>query len=316
MKTVLLSAILIFSLSLFAQTKNSTKDYISKWKATAVYQMNTYKIPASITLAQGILESGNGNSKLARVANNHFGIKCHSTWKGGIFVQDDDTKDECFRAYNNASESFEDHSLFLKKRRYAPLFELKLKDYKRWAKGLKSAGYATNPKYPSLLISLVERFELWKFDELLGETIEEVELETVIPPKVILPKQDVNKESVIEYNLNSHVNHLSKNRVKFIIAIEGDTFYKLSKELELTLRQLYKYNESKNKDVLKIGDVVYITPKKWKSRKNNPVHICKTITTLREIAHIEGVKLKYLLKRNNSEKPDEKLPKGTKVSLR
>lgn len=316
MKTVLLSAILMFTLSLSAQTKNTTKDYISKWKATAVAQMNTYKIPASITLAQGILESGNGNSKLARLANNHFGIKCHSTWQGATYVQDDDKKDECFRAYDNASQSFEDHSLFLKKRRYAPLFELKMKDYKKWAKGLKSAGYATNPKYPSLLISLVERFELWRFDDMFGETIEEEVDLTATATQTTTATQTADEESIIEYDLNSHVNHTSKNEVKYIVAKKGDTFYKLSKELELTLRQLYKYNESKDKDVLKIGDVVYITPKRRKSRKNNPVHVCKEITTLREVAHLEGIKLKSLLKRNNSEKPDEKLPKGTKVYLR
>jgi len=316
MKTVVLTVILIFSLRVSAQTKNSTKDYISKWKATAVAQMNMYKIPASITLAQGILESGNGISKLARLANNHFGIKCHSTWKGDTFIQDDDAKDECFRAYDNASESFEDHSLFLKKRRYAPLFELKLKDYKRWAKGLKSAGYATNPKYPSLLISLVERYELWRFDAMIGETLEEEEVETVTPSQISSPNQSVGEGSVIEYDLNAHTFKTSKNKVKFIVAKKGDTFYKLSIELELTLRQLYKYNESKNKDVLKIGDIVYVAPKRWKSRKNNPIHLCEKSISLREIAHIEGIKLKRLLKRNDSEKPDEKLPKGTKVSLR
>ncbi len=314
MKTVLLTVLFFLTLNLLAQTKNSTKDYISKWKGTAVTQMNTYNIPASITLAQGILESGNGNSKLARLANNHFGIKCHSTWTGDTFTQDDDKKNECFRAYDNASQSFEDHSLFLKKRRYAPLFELKLTDYKRWAKGLKSAGYATNPKYPSLLINLVERYELWKFDEMIGETLEEKE--TVTPPQISVPKQATDKDSVIEYDFNPHVHHLSKNNVKYITAKKGDTFYKLSKELELTLRQMYKYNESKNKDVLKVGDIIYITPKRLKSRKNNPVHICKKTISLREIAHLEGIKLKSLLKRNNSEKPDEKLPKGTKVSLR
>ena len=318
MKSVVFTIILLTTLSINAQVKNSTKDYISKWKATAVAQMNKYKIPASITLAQGILESGNGNSKLARLANNHFGIKCHSSWTGDTFIQDDDKRNECFRAYDNASQSFKDHSLFLKKRRYAGLFELKMKDYKKWAKGLKSAGYATNPKYPSLLINLVEKFELWRFDAMLGEVLEdETEVVTVSKPQTAKPIQDSpTTETIIEYDLNSHTQNISKNNVKFIIVKKGDTFYKLSKELELTLRQLYKYNEFKNKDVLKVGDIVYITPKRWKSRKNNPIHICKTTTTLRKVSHIEGIKLKKLLKRNNSEKPDEVLPKGTKVILR
>lgn len=315
MKTVLVTTILLFTLSLSAQTKNTTKEYISKWKVTAVAQMGIHKIPASITLAQGILESGNGNSKLAREANNHFGIKCHSTWKGDTFIQDDDEKDECFRAYDNAKQSFEDHSLFLKKKRYAPLFEFKMKDYKKWAKGLKEAGYATNPKYPSLLISLVERYELWRFDSMSEKDFPD-EIETVTPPQITSPTNSVEESSVIEYEMDSHVLKTSKNNVKFIVAKSGDTFYKLSLELELTLSQLYKYNESKNKDVLRVGDIVYVTPKRWKSRKNNPIHTCQKETTLREIAHVEGIKLNRLLKRNNSEKPDEKLPKGTKVSLR
>lgn len=314
MKTVVLSAILIYSLSLSAQTNSLTKDYISKWKTAAVAQMNKYKIPASITLAQGILESGNGTSKLAKEANNHFGIKCHSTWKGDTFIQDDDKKNECFRAYDKASESFEDHSVFLLKRRYSPLFKLKLTDYKKWAKGLKTAGYATNPKYPALLISLIERYELWKFDELYGKTIEEQKDESVVP----IQSSSVidNEDSEIEYSINTHVVKTSENKVKFIVAKPGDTFYKLSLELELTLRQLYKYNESKSKDVLKVGDIVYTTPKRWRSRKGNPTHTCEKATTLREVAHIEGIKLKCLLRRNNSEQPDEELPKGTKVSLR
>ncbi len=139
------------------EKKYTQQEYVSLWKETAIKQMNQYKIPASITLAQGILESGNGNSDLAQEANNHFGIKC-SDWKGETFHKDDDQKNECFRKYSEAKQSYEDHSLFLtSKTRYAALFTLENSDYKAWAKGLKDAGYATNPKYPELLIEIINQ---------------------------------------------------------------------------------------------------------------------------------------------------------------
>lgn len=140
--------------------------YIKKFAPAAVKNMRFYKIPASITLAQGVLESGHGESTLAKKANNHFGIKCHKGWKGRTIRHDDDEENECFRSYKNPLKSYRDHSLFLVDRdRYSGLFELKRKDYKGWAKGLKAAGYATDPKYAEKLISLIERFNLTRFDE-------------------------------------------------------------------------------------------------------------------------------------------------------
>ena len=140
--------------------------YIKKYAPAATKNMRFYKIPASITLAQGILESGHGQSTLAKKANNHFGIKCHKGWKGKSILHDDDAKDECFRSYKNPLRSYKDHSLFLVERdRYSSLFKLNRKDYKSWAIGLKAAGYATDPKYADKLISLIERFKLNRFDE-------------------------------------------------------------------------------------------------------------------------------------------------------
>ena len=140
--------------------------YIKKYAPAATKNMRFYKIPASITLAQGILESGHGQSTLAKKANNHFGIKCHKGWKGKSILHDDDAKDECFRSYKNPLRSYKDHSLFLVERdRYSSLFKLNRKDYKSWAIGLKAAGYATDPKYADKLISLIERFRLNRFDE-------------------------------------------------------------------------------------------------------------------------------------------------------
>ena len=165
MKKYLFFLFLFFSLLGFSQSK--TESYISKYSSVAVVEMNKYSIPASITLAQGILESGNGESRLAVDGKNHFGIKCHSNWNGKTIIVDDDEKGECFRKYSNVAESYRDHSLFLSERgRYSFLFAYKKSDYKKWAKGLKKAGYATNPKYASLLIDLIEKYQLYNYDKI------------------------------------------------------------------------------------------------------------------------------------------------------
>jgi len=149
---------------LSAQTK--TEQYIEQYSQIAVEEMNSYNIPASITLAQGILESGNGESRLATEGKNHFGIKCHNNWNGKTIIEDDDEKGECFRKYRKIAESYRDHSIFLTENgRYSFLFELKKTDYKAWAKGLKKAGYATNPRYATLLIDLIEKYDLSRFDK-------------------------------------------------------------------------------------------------------------------------------------------------------
>ena len=157
-----------FPIVVFAQNLNKVELYIQKYKDLAVEHMVDYSIPASITLAQGILESGSGESDLAVESNNHFGIKCHRDWEGERSYYDDDEENECFRKYKTVSESYLDHSLFLKnKSRYSELFSLKITDYKGWARGLKKAGYATDPKYPQKLIDLIERYELYKYDNIV-----------------------------------------------------------------------------------------------------------------------------------------------------
>lgn len=158
--------LILFFFSFFlAFAQNKTESYITKYSSSAIVEMEIYGIPASITLAQGILESGSGESRLAVDGNNHFGIKCHSNWNGKTIIEDDDDKGECFRKYSKVSESYRDHSLFLTQRgRYSFLFEYNKTDYKKWAKGLKKAGYATNPKYSTLLIDLIEKYDLTRFD--------------------------------------------------------------------------------------------------------------------------------------------------------
>lgn len=162
MRVKLFLCFVLSSMFVFSQNNsNPTQDYINRYAEIAIEQEKEYGIPACITLAQGILESGSGRSRLATEANNHFGIKCHNDWKGKKIYKDDDKKNECFRVYENPEQSYIDHSLFLVgKKRYADLFKLKITDYKGWAKGLKQAGYATNPKYPQLLIDIIELYDL------------------------------------------------------------------------------------------------------------------------------------------------------------
>ena len=165
MKNFLFISFLFSSFWGFSQSK--TKNYISKYSSVAVDEMNRYNIPASITLAQGILESGNGESRLATEGNNHFGIKCHD-WKGPKIFHDDDEEQECFRKYSAPEYSYRDHSIFLTSRqRYSDLFDLSISDYKNWAKGLKKAGYATDKNYPNKLINLIENYKLFVYDEIV-----------------------------------------------------------------------------------------------------------------------------------------------------
>ncbi|MBI3136745.1 MAG: glucosaminidase domain-containing protein [Bacteroidetes bacterium] len=318
-RVLIISGLLISTLSVRAEYQNhTTEDYIDLWKNSAVEQMHQFNIPASITLAQGILESGNGNSKLARHANNHFGIKCHENWEGGTFYQDDDEVNECFRSYTNASESYVDHSLFLKNRpRYADLFKLSMTDYKGWAHGLKSAGYATNPKYASLLIELIEKYNLEQYD--LVPRPEKTEDLLVVTEEPVTQVTEISKPgSVDEIELaeTKHKVYENKKAVHYVVVQKGDTFYRIAEEFNMGMWQLYKYNELGRRDVLKEGEIIYISPKSNKGSKGNNVHVCEQDMTLRQVSQLEGIKLEKLMSYNFSDNPDKILPKGTKVILR
>jgi len=274
----------------------SKKEYVLQYKATAIQQMALYKIPASITLAQGILESGSGNSQLARVGNNHFGIKCHG-WEGKTMFMDDDEKGECFRVYDSAEDSYKDHSEFLTvNKRYNDLFELKSDDYKGWAKGLKEAGYATSKTYAEALISLIEELKLDEFDQ------------NVLRENGLVDENSVQSEI-------SHLTIYSANKVKYIIAKKGDTYYRLSREFDMALWQLYRYNDfGPQKDVLEEGDVVYLQPKK--RRTTSKFIKTESELTPRELSQRYAVKLEPLMRRNQFSSPDQLLPVGEKVILR
>ncbi len=325
------------------QDKQMTQDeYITLWSNVAVEQMTIHRIPASITLAQGLLESGNGNSILATEGNNHFGIKC-SNWTGETIRVDDDIKNECFRKYSNATESYLDHSIFLKKARYANLFTLSIDDYKGWATGLKAAGYATHPQYASKLIDLIERLKLDQYDEKkttidankeIAQAIKEEKkvtdskttsqketaketssTKTVSSSVAASPETIAIDEAGLEYK--SHKIYEHKNDVSYIIAQKGDTYYKIAKEFELGTWQLYKYNDfSETKDMLTPGDVVYIDPKRLHSKTKGDVFVAKSDVRLYEISQLEGIKVSALMKMNGFTSENELIKKGQTVLLR
>jgi LysM repeat protein len=264
-----------------AERRITREEYIETYKDDAIREMMKSGVPASITLAQGILESGDGNSPLAVYARNHFGVKCHSGWTGESMRLDDDEKNECFRKYETVYESYRDHSDFLVTRsRYDFLFKLKLSDYKGWAKGLKKAGYATNPKYADMLIMLIEKNDLNQYDNYAK-----------VPPKKLSKKR--SSKLLVSTSTRTIKLH---NHIKYIKVKDGDTFYKISQDYEMNLWQLYKYNDLNKGDVLKIGDIIYLQPKRNKSKEK--YHVVKQGETMRSISQLYGVKLKKLYKKN------------------
>jgi len=277
--------------------KMTRAQYIEKYAPTAVREMKATGIPASITLAQGCLESGNGNSTLATKANNHFGIKCHNNWKGKTMRHDDETKGECFRSYANADESFRDHSDFLRYRdRYAFLFDLEPTDYKGWAYGLQKAGYATAKTYATSLIQIIEENELWRYDQLdatarreLPPTPMEAEKSKLFKP---LPGHKLYTAS-----LSREIR--TTNGVPWIKARQGDTFASLAKEYNLFTGELLRFNDLTRKTALTEGEVVYLEAKKRESDRNLEKHVVEEGETMRSLAQRYAVKMKMLYKYNN-----------------
>ena len=304
-RTLIFPAIFLFScISSLAQGSNAQRDYVLKWKDEAVRQMELYKIPASITLAQGVLESGNGVSELAKKSNNHFGIKCHKDWEGGRTYHDDDEKGECFRVYDDPKDSYVDHSKFLLRDRYSSLFELDITDYKGWAKGLSKCGYATNPKYPELLVTIIESHELFKLDT--GDWTDESE--AVADADAV--KKDGEKLHTARtlYSVST-----TENGIQFVYAAEGDDIKKLAKKLDMMEWQFRKYNDIGKKHIFKKGEIVYLQPKR--NRGTEVWHTVRKGETLWSISQKYGIKLKSLRKKNSLEKGTH-LRTGMKLSLR
>jgi LysM repeat protein len=307
MKRFHIAILLVFVfVSSFGQGKLSRQDYITKYAEIAVRQMKQYGVPASIILAQGMLESDNGNSSLATKANNHFGIKCHKDWNGPTMYHDDDRKDECFRKYKNPDGSYMDHSLFLRGgSRYAFLFDLESTDYKGWAHGLKKAGYATNPKYADMLIKIIEENELYKYDKGVVVAVES-------PRKGTGRLVDADGYTIDIYKTRSVY---TRNRIKYIVIKDGDTFESLTKELSLMPWQLYKYNDLTKDSTLRVGQEIYIQPKRWRAERNHSVHTVDSSETMYSISQMYGVKLKSLYRKNRM-KMGEQPEVGQTIYLR
>jgi len=271
--------LLEFTLTLSAQKKNQAYvNYIENYNYLAVKHKDKYKIPASITLAQALIESGAGLSELARASNNHFGIKCHADWTGDRVYRQDDIPNDCFRKYNSVEDSYEDHSKFLVQHpRYAVLFTYNINDYTSWAKGLQTCGYATDRGYANKLIQVIEDYELYRYDTKYTSERENSKKHS---------KPVLRRDVYITYNL------------LYIIAKENDSFDQISDDTGFKVKDLIKYNEVPEDFPLKKGDVVYLQKKKKKADKPNLVHVVKVGESLHEISQRYGIQMKYLYKMN------------------
>jgi LysM repeat protein len=269
------------------EKKISAEEYVTLYKDDAIREMLMNGVPASITLAQGMLESGNGNSALAVYARNHFGIKCHKGWIGESFIQDDDEKNECFRKYNEVLESYSDHSKFLRTReRYSFLFELPLSDYKAWAHGLKTAGYATHPTYAEQLIDLIEKFELNKYDRFEEMPVLLTAAGNVTP----IPKMEIRKVQEM-------------NSTKFIISKQGDSYFKIAGEFNLEMEQILAFNDLSQTETIRPGKKIYVERKKKKAAEE--FHQVQRGETMLSISQLYGIRVKQLYKLNKMELGDQ-----------
>lgn len=293
MKKQIFSLLLIVcSLAVQAQTRNKQyEDYIKKYRELAVEEMKKYHIPASITLAQGLLESGAGQSTLARKSNNHFGIKCGGDWTGKTVSHDDDARGECFRAYKHPKQSYEDHSKFLAGRsRYASLFKLKITDYKGWARGLKKAGYATNPRYADQLIGIIELYDLHKYDTKGGL-------------------------KWMKENPNPHQPYIA-NGLVYIVVRSSDSWKSISREFDISQKKLRKYNDLYKGYALQVGDILYLEKKNKRADKEHIVHVLRAGESLYGISQKYGIRLKNLYKLNKMDAGDPAPEVGTILRLR
>ncbi len=288
----LMIAMLNFSLSVSGQSEKFLR-YIGKYSDIAIAQMKKHKIPASITMAQGLLESGAGTSTLAVKGNNHFGIKCHNDWTGPYMLRTDDAPNERFRVYRTAEESYEDHSLFLVgRRRYSSLFALPITDYRGWAYGLRAAGYATSPTYATNLIRIIESYNLTELDKkgLAKHHHSKVD-KTAGGVGVGVRNQPAGQEPH-KIGMN--------NRNYYVTARAGDTYESIAEEFETSERRLRRYNEVDKRHVLEDGEIVYLHKKERKANKNfkNKYYVLQSGESLHDVAQKFGMRLKTLYKTN------------------
>lgn len=276
------------------------QQYINQYKDIAIQQMQRWGIPASITLAQGLFESGAGQSRLAVKGNNHFGIKCNG-WDGRKIYQDDDTDGECFRAYESVYQSYEDHSRFLANgKRYASLFNYETTDYRAWAKGLKAAGYATNPQYANKLIELIQLYKLYQYDNAKGYD-----------------------KFMIDHTKSNQLNSVSLHPIKifnknyYLIARKGDTFESIGKEIGVSYKKIAKYNERDKRDQIEAGEVIWLKKKQKKAPKDykDRLHYVRNGESMYSIAQKYGIRVKSLYKLNGLN-PEHEIRVGEGLKLR
>ena len=321
--------LLLFAPLVSMAQKITVEEYIETYKDIAMREMKEYKIPASITLAQAIIESGAGNSALAREAKNHFGIKCHKGWTGKTYTMDDDAKDECFRKYKKVEDSYRDHSLFLTTRsRYAGLFELDIMEYEGWAKGLKAAGYATSPTYATALINRIKLNKLYLYDQLAMGLITEKELKSQVDDnngnvsspettelELAFTPKDRSLYELVDMTEDKRFIY-ENNHVRFVYAKEGETPQSMSKEFGVPLKDFCKYNLIKRPDemVFHQGDIVYLESLRRKNRSAKS-HLVEEGETVRDVALRFAVRPERILKMNGL-KEGERLRVGQKLRLK
>ena len=301
--------------------KNPRQTYIEQYYPLAVLEMQRTGVPASITLAQALLESGAGLSPLATQANNHFGMKCHNDWTGEKFYQDDDSADDCFRVYPSVVDSYRAHSDFLRNReRYKSLFNLDPTDYQGWAKGLRRAGYATDPNYASKLITLIEDFELYRYDEMTEEEIpfellvvasEETKVKetpatepVVVTPPLTAPEEPSRTQPELEpaqtqpagtaetVSLSLTREVFTMNDVRYVRAIEGETWASLAADYHFSVKQLLRFNDLDAPIALQPGTVVYLERKKPQAEPGyGKYEVERDGMTLWDISQMFGIQL-------------------------
>ena len=302
MRKIFIMIAMVLSLSAQAQIRwnQAYQQYIDQYKDIAIEQMRQWHIPASITLAQGLLESGAGKSELARKGNNHFGIKCKG-WTGRTTYHDDDERNECFRAYNSAYESYTDHSRFLAgSARYRSLFSLGTTDYKGWAKGLKAAGYATNPQYAQKLIEIIQLYKLYQYDT--AKDYDRFMSDRAKEPHV--GGMDLHPIKIFNKNY-------------YLIARRGDTFKSIGEEVGISYRKIAGYNERHRKDRLEEGEVIWLKKKQKKAPKEykGRIHEVREGESLYSIAQAYGIRLKSLYKMNHLS-PEHQIRVGERLRVR
>ena len=306
---IVMTAVITSSISLAQRI--TPDEYISTYRNIAIAEMKRSGIPASVTLAQGILETECGNSELVKKSNNHFGIKCKSTWTGESVTHTDDALNECFRKYSRPEDSYKDHSDYLKtSQRYASLFKLESSDYKGWAYGLKRAGYATNPQYPQIVIANIEKYNLQQYDNLSSEDLDNIAVNKIINDQKPTIENVIVDLSTVENSIKS------KNKInglKALMAPKGISLLVIASKANIDLGKLLEYNDLSTDGLLHDEQVIYLEKKP--KQGNRDYYIALQKETLYDISQNNAIQLKYLSQLNNLNE-NQTVKKGTKIKLR